>query len=302
MDALLHILDPDTRWDFLDLGPGSANKSGAFLALLLVASLWFGLAFRRGWVVTGVLAIPLLFGLFATGSRGGLLAAVAGIVATFWAAGCLRPTRLRDLPRKALAWLGAGTALVAVAFFAWGPGTRFVAMATGKDASTALRAEMYGAGLRMLADAPGGWGAGRASAVFRHWYQEPDGSRHFLSLVNSHLTWMTERGLGFRAAYLAGWGLVLGLLWPGRGGHGGAARGFGFGLRSAGGVRRRGSGDELRGAASPQEPGAEATRPRGMAEMVAFGLWVCLGVGACFSSTLTWPGDGGSDRRSGKRV
>ena len=243
----MQILSPDTRWDFLGLGPGSANKSGAFLALALVASTWFAVALRRGWVVMLALAVPLGLGLFATGSRGGFLAAAAGLGATVWAAGWPGREWLRRLPGRGRLALGAAAVLAAVAFFAWGPGTRFAAAVAGRDPSIGIRAEMYGAGLRMLADAPGGWGAGQSSEVFRHWYQQPGGALHFLSLVNSHLTWMTERGWGFRAAYAAGWGIVLGLLWP----------------RKAG----------------EREPGGA----------VAFGLWVCMGVGACFSSTLTWP-------------
>jgi len=90
MEYFLHILDPGTRWDFLDLGPGSANKSGALLALAIVGSVWFGLAFRWGWWVTGAWLIPLGLGLLATGSRGGVLAALAGLLAVGFAAGWFR--------------------------------------------------------------------------------------------------------------------------------------------------------------------------------------------------------------------
>ncbi len=95
-----------------------------------------------------------------------------------------------------------------------GTGQRLAHMTSGNDGSANVRVKLYTSGMRMIAGAPSGWGHGTASSVYQQWYQTPDDDRTYLSLVNSHLTWMSEYGLLFQAVYICAWMLILQLCFP----------------------------------------------------------------------------------------
>jgi hypothetical protein len=95
-----------------------------------------------------------------------------------------------------------------------GTGQRMAHIASGNDGSANVRVKLYTSGLRMIAAAPSGWGHGEASSVYQQWFQAPGDDRTYLSLVNSHLTWMSEYGILFQLAYIGGWILILLLCLP----------------------------------------------------------------------------------------
>ncbi len=191
----------ESRFDFLGLGAGSANKSAAVLACALVSLAWFVLQSRRRWHVVGLalgLAVAIL--LVATKSRGGLIAGAAGMAAIFAV----------SRPRLSRFWvisLTAAGALLAVYGTMHGVWGRF---AYGDDS----RSDLWRSGLAMLWDAPGGWGAGNARDAYAQWYQRVGDGRGYLSLVNFHLTWLVEHGIAARIAYALSWAGLCWLVWP----------------------------------------------------------------------------------------
>lgn len=66
----------------------------------------------------------------------------------------------------------------------------------------------------MVAAAPNGWGRGEAGNAYGQWYQEVGDNRSYLSLVNSHLTWVAEYGMIFQFLYISGWCFALMFCWP----------------------------------------------------------------------------------------
>jgi len=147
----------------------------------------------------------------------GLLAGAAGTTPSFAkaTAGTTPPSGHPSLGRRGV-WVGVriGVGLVAimvlVVYSQWlGMTDRVAAMASGADGSSNVRVALYSAGVAMLADAPGGWGAGEAGNAYGQWYQAVGDGRSYLSLVNSHLTWMADRGLAFRALYISWWCVAL---------------------------------------------------------------------------------------------
>ena len=65
-----------------------------------------------------------------------------------------------------------------------------------------------------MVDAPSGWGFGRAASAYQQWYQPLDQTQTYLTLINSHLTWLVEIGWPWRFLYVFGWLAVLALCWP----------------------------------------------------------------------------------------
>lgn len=207
----LHLVLEGRRLDWFGLGPGSVNRTAAFIAAMLVSGVALGLLWRgKGFwaavlwcAVWGVLLV-------ATASRGGILGAAAGMLVLGW----------RVPPEWT--WLrGVAVAIVLCGLLAYaihsGTAKRFVNAARVSDGSTQVRLDLYGSGLRMLADAPRGWGTGQAAAAYHNWYQQPGNGARYLSLVNGYLTWLVERGTAARLLAAACLGVVLALLWPHRG-------------------------------------------------------------------------------------
>lgn len=203
------------RLDWFGTGPGSANRTGAFIACCLVAAWWPALRFSKwGFWVSIVLSVPLWMWLVQTQSRGGILAAALGLgfLAVWW----LARTEWRwDAGRwvrlaAVLALLGGGWVYAEQ----MGVSDRFVDAAGGEDGSTQVRLDLYQSGFRMLGDAPMGWGVGSAADMYSQWYQKTGVSQEYLSLINSHLTWMANYGVLFSILWFGGWAAVLALLFP----------------------------------------------------------------------------------------
>jgi len=68
----------------------------------------------------------------------------------------------------------------------------------------------------MMLDAPGGWGIGKSGTAWMQWYQPLDHHEIYRTLVNSHLTWLTEFGWSFRFFYIFAWIAIFLLCWPTR--------------------------------------------------------------------------------------
>lgn len=249
----MEYLFPEYRLDWFGAGPSSPNKTGALLAILFVVAWWPALRYRWGFWLSLPLAFVAAGLLLQTESRGALVAAGAAVVllsvfqfsvrnrqaALRWCAEEQRPCVLRIVS------LLCAIGVLAVYAQQLGVNDRMAAIASGEDGSSNVRVALYSAGLQMIADAPLGWGAGQAGDAYGQWYQEIGDSRSYLSLVNSHLTWMAEGGLLFLFLYIAGWCFVLLLCWP-----------------------------------------VDATGVASL-RLVAFSVWVTLGVCGFFSSVLT---------------
>lgn len=193
----------------LDLGLGNPNKAGAVLATWMIGGWVLAWVGRRGFWGALALFAGLGVGLVWTFSRGGLLAVIAGMIPVAWA---LRPRMGR--------WRWTALALVVAALTALAgavDGTDRLAKGVAlEDPSAANRLVVWSSAPAMMADAPGGWGFGRAADAYHQWYQPPDREERYLNLINTHLTWMVEMGWVGRFLYAFGWAAVLAACWPSR--------------------------------------------------------------------------------------
>lgn len=212
-EELSQFMFPEGRLDWFDLGPGSANKTGAFLAVCSVGCLYFILRFKwRGKLLGAVCFVFFWLSLLQTGSRGGLLAGFTGVslvvgLSCFWFYKKGRLQRKHILSSIAVL-LCFSTVTI---WYVQETGTlnRITTSAAGEDESTNVRLAMYKAGLAMLTDAPLGWGHERVPLAYSNWYQEMGDTRTYLSLVNSHLTWMASYGVFFVIFYTFAWWALL---------------------------------------------------------------------------------------------
>ena len=213
-----HWLFPESRIDWFGLGVASENKTGAFIAVCILASWCFAhMRFRGAFTVSLLLSSFFAIFLIQTESRGGLLATCMGLLCLL----CFyikndRPN-IRDFFRLHTRKLISAVSVVALLTFYsnhLGLSERFAHAASGQDESSNVRLRLYAAGLQMMVDAPQGWGAGQAGDAYGQWYQAIGDSREYLSLVNSHLTWMADYGLLFQIFYIGTWGFVFILLYP----------------------------------------------------------------------------------------
>lgn len=222
----MEYLFPEYRLDWFGAGPSSPNKTGALLAIVFVAAWWPALRFRWGFWLSLPLAFVAAVFLLQTESRGALVGAVVGAVlllgglVAFTTCGVDRLKTLKGRLKLGVSFLvrvaSCAALLVVLLFYSQqlGVNDRMTTMTTGDDESANVRVALYSAGLQMIAAGPWGWGAGQAGDAYGQWYQEIGDDRSYLSLVNSHLTWMAEGGMLFQFLYIAGWCLVLMLCWP----------------------------------------------------------------------------------------
>ena len=193
------------RWD---LGFDNPNKAAILLALLLLPLLAVILRARRSWMVWGsaTLALPVGYAFVHTFSRGGFVAlATAGLLLLAASARHLRADRKRLIPLLVI-----GLSLAASAILT-GFSARMANSVPTRDASIGNRLLIWKTVPRMMVDAPGGWGSGHAGEAFSGWYQPLDRHERYRTLVNSHLTWLTEWGWCGRWLYVTGWLSILGL-------------------------------------------------------------------------------------------
>lgn len=193
----------------MDWGLGNPNKTAALIAQLMIA-VWGLTVIRRGgfWVALACFT-ALGYCLVLTFSRGGLLAAGAGlIVVAAFAPG----------PWPRIRILAAVLAALGLAFFAHRVNAldRYSLAVRSHDRSVANRIELWRAAPVMMVDAPAGWGARNSGKAYVQWYQPLDRSTRYRTLVSSHLTWLVEFGWPFRFAYFLVWASVLLLCLPKR--------------------------------------------------------------------------------------
>lgn len=192
----------------MDWGFENPNKTAALIALMMIA-VWVLPLVRQClfWV-----ALPVFAGLGVclvhTMSRGGLIAAFAGLGVVVL---CLpRPwprSRVVAIGMAAMIMLGGAVALQATARFAQ----------SYKDSSISNRLEIWKRVPQMMVDAPGGWELGRSGEAFTNWYQPTQNGERYRTLVGSHVTWLVEFGWPFRILYVFAWSTVFVLCYPPQG-------------------------------------------------------------------------------------
>ena len=139
----------------MDWGLGNPNKTAALIAELMVA-VWL-LAYARKWGFWVTLGFFVVLGgcLIHTFSRGGLLAAFAGLITLI--AFIPRPW---PLPR--IMTIGvSGLAILAFAIYL-NAHERYGQGVIEEDRSIINRAELWRATPAMMVAAPGGWGIGNS--------------------------------------------------------------------------------------------------------------------------------------------
>jgi len=169
-----------------------------FVQLALVGRFLFVRIPRTG----GALMFLSTLAVILTGSRGGLLALLFGlVVATVAGRRSAGPVAV-SCHVKVLAIL---TLLAVLA--CGGLGLRLCAIP--HDGSVANRLLLWKSVPRMMADAPSGWGLGNSGSAFMNWYQPLDRSEEYRTMVGSHQTWLVEFGTVGRIAYLFVWLVML---------------------------------------------------------------------------------------------
>lgn len=191
----------------MDWGLGNPNKTAAVIAGLMVAA-WAWAVFRKwGFWVGLFLCTGLGTALLHTFSRGGALAALAGLLAVGFGAE-------RPWPRaKAVAVLSGLLVLAAYGFYLKA-GDRYTSGILEEDRSITNRLELWKAAPAMMVDAPDGWGLGNSGTAYMQWYQPLDRNEGYRTMVNSHLTWLVELGWPWRFLYLLAWAAVFCLCCP----------------------------------------------------------------------------------------
>lgn len=191
----------------MDWGLGNPNKTSGLIAILMTA-VW-ALAYIRKWGFWTALILFTGLGicLIHTFSRGGLIAAAAGLAILVWYAP--RPWPLRRLVSIGTAiWIIVGFSIFVQAHERFGKGV------TSEDRSITNRIELWKFAPTMMVDAPQGWGIGQSGISYVRWYQPLDRSEFYRTFVNSHLTWLIELGWFGRFLYLAAWASVILFCWP----------------------------------------------------------------------------------------
>jgi hypothetical protein len=200
----------------MDWGFGNPNKTAALIALLMIA-VWF-LPLIRRWLFWAVLPAFTVLGmcLMHTMSRGGVLAAIAGLSVV------IHHLR-RPWPRNCIFAVTIALTIIVTGAVFLQTTARF--SQSYQDRSISNRLVIWKRVPQMIVDAPAGWGVGQAGNAFSNWYQPTENSERYRTLVNSHFTWLVEFGWPLRFAYVLGWAGVFVLCYAGS-----AQRSLGFGI------------------------------------------------------------------------
>ena len=191
--------------------PNVAACLFAEFAALGLALLFF---FRRWAVAVGLmLLLGGVWGIFACGSRGALVALAAAAFAML----LLRVRKLLTL-RRLLLTAVVLTSIAGFAIWRGGADARFSRSFFSQDKQTS-RTEIWKSVPQMVHDAPGGWGAGSSGRAYVEWYQA-ESTCLLRDLISAHFTYLVEWGWLARGIFFAGWLLVLsaGVLMACRGG------------------------------------------------------------------------------------
>ena len=192
----------------------SPNVAAAFLAGVALVGAALFLSGGAVCLSLGLAAmLASLAGLAMTGSRGGMIAFLAGF-AVLLAASFLRKAG-RPAWRRVAVLLGclvlAGVFAVATQGsrrFTKGLVRAIEGRGEGRD-----RSSLFVAGARMMADAPDGWGVRGAGPAYSHWYQSMGGDTWQMTLVSDHLTHLVGYGRAGRFLWVFGWFAAFALLW-----------------------------------------------------------------------------------------
>jgi hypothetical protein len=191
----------------MDWGLGNPNKTAALIATLMVGVWTLSYIQRWGYWLALVLFTGLGIGLIHTFSRGGLIAFFFGIAPIIYFAD-------RPWPRAKVIGITASVCVIVCATIFLDAQDRYVQGLVREDRSIINRLEIWKAAPQMMVDAPDGWGIGKSGQAYIEWYQPPDRSEKYRTLVNSHLTWLVEVGWPLRFLYVFAWVSILLLCWP----------------------------------------------------------------------------------------
>ena len=197
------------RLDWFGFGISSANRTAAFIACAIIASWMFAAVFKKiGFWISIVLSLMLFYFLIQTQSRGALVA-LAIALAIFFAVGKIEYTKSRILV------LVAALVVVGCFYFQSSLSTRMSNMAALQSSSANCRADIYLSGIKMLTDAPHGFPSENSPVeIYMRWYQNPDDSETYISMINSHLEFMCRYGFLGSMAYILFWSFVLCITFP----------------------------------------------------------------------------------------
>ncbi len=194
------------RLDWFGYGISSANRTGAFIACLIIAT-WILFAFRIRWIslLTWGFTILLFYFLVQTASRGAFVAfVISGILFLFYS----RIQISRKTIFNVLFWGGcAFIILIQSTLF-----ERIEEMLFFRSSSANCRLDIYLSGIKMLTDAP--YGLESPIETYMQWYQDPDDSARYLSMINSHLEFLCAHGFLLRLGYIVFWIFIFSLLFP----------------------------------------------------------------------------------------
>ena len=193
------------RWSF---GFENPNKTAVIFACLLPLC-WLAWSaswqIERLWLrVLALLCAGLIFlgaggCLLMTFSRGGLVAALAAM-SYLWIhqlrSGSWRwkNGRWNELQKRPSFWFSMLLILALIGVALWcGLAERATSGVVG-DASVSHRSLLWKGALQMAHDNPAGFEKGRSGEEYIQWYQPPERTEGYRTMVNSYLTFLVERG------------------------------------------------------------------------------------------------------------
>lgn len=205
MYILLAQVIPE-RLDWFNFGISSANRTGAFIACL-ITFVWCLYAFRIKWlsILTWIANLVLFYFLVQTASRGALVSLTAAGIFFLFFAGFKRSRRTVFF---VLFWVACALLILLQSRLSH----RMEEMVTLQSSSANCRMDIYLSGLKMLTDAPSG--VQSPIEAYMQWYQDPNDSETYLSMINSHLEFLCANGFLLRLGYIALWVFILSLLLP----------------------------------------------------------------------------------------
>lgn len=197
------------RLDWFGFGVSSANRTGAFIACLIVA-IWILFSFRLKWLsaLAWIASIALFYFLVQTASRGAIISLVcAGIFFLYFSGLKFEKNTILSV----LLWC-----ICAIFFFSQSRlPNRMGKMLAFQSSSANCRMDIYISGLKMLTDAPYGLEDSESPiGIYMKWYQSVHDPETYLSMINSHLEFLCANSLLPRFVYICLWTLAFILLFP----------------------------------------------------------------------------------------
>lgn len=197
------------RLDWFGFGVSSANRTGAFIACLIVA-IWILFSFRLKWLsaLAWIASIALFYFLVQTASRGAIISLVcAGIFFLYFSGLKFEKNTVLSV----LLWC-----ICAIFFFSQSRLPNLMGeMLAFQSSSANCRMDIYISGLKMLTDAPYGLEDSESPiGIYMKWYQSVHDPETYLSMINSHLEFLCANSLLPRFVYICLWTLAFILLFP----------------------------------------------------------------------------------------